>query len=89
MSRVQIAPIMMHPFESKETNSRQNNPLSIAGIVHEMPNAMDHAIAARLLPRLYGRVAGFNMMLLNIEWFPKGLFPGVEGTGQEEILQVA
>ncbi len=54
-----------------------------------MPNAVHHAVATKLLPRLYGRLTGESMMLLKIQWFPKGLFPGVERAGQEEMLQVA
>jgi len=70
-------------IESKEAHSRQNNPLTIVRIVHEIPNAVNDSIAARLLPRLH------RMMLLDIPWLPKSLLPGVVGTDHEYSLQVA
>jgi hypothetical protein len=57
--------------------------LIIAGIIHEIPNAVDQPIAARLLPRPY------RMMLLDVSWFPKGLFPSVVGAGHVDSLNVA
>jgi hypothetical protein len=63
--------------------------LTIVGIVHEIPNTADYPIAATLLPRLHGKTAGYDIMLLDLPRFPEGLFPGVVGTGHEDSLHVA
>jgi hypothetical protein len=75
--------VLLAGIGSEEAYSGQNNPFYIVGIVHEMPDAVDHPIAARLLPRPH------EMMLLDVPWFPKGLLPGVVGTGHAESLHVA
>ncbi|MGO9114413.1 MAG: hypothetical protein ACLP9L_34790 [Thermoguttaceae bacterium] len=62
--------------------------MTTVGIVHEVSYAVDQPITARLLPCLYGRLAGYTM-LLDAPWFPKGLLPGVIGAGREESLHVA
>jgi hypothetical protein len=54
------------------------------GIVHDMPNAVDDPITARLLPNCDGRMGDDAPIFLDVLWFPEGLFPGVIRTDHEE-----
>ena len=75
-------------MESEEAYARQNNALTILGIVHEIPNAMNGPIAARLLPNFDGRNGDTSPIFLDVLWFPENLLPGAVVTGQGHGLHV-
>lgn len=54
------------------------------GIAHDMPNAVDDPITARLLPNFHGRIGDNAPIFLDVAWLSEGLFPGVTGTGHED-----
>jgi hypothetical protein len=58
--------------------------LAVIGIVHDMPNAVDDPITARLLPNFDGRMGDNAPIFLDVPWFPEGLFPSVAGTDHED-----
>jgi len=62
--------------------------LTIVGIVHEIPNAVDSSIIARLLPDFDRRIDDNAPILSQVPQFPKGLLPGVIGTGYGDILHI-
>lgn len=75
-------------MRSEQADARQNHPLPLLGVVDEVPDAVDGSIAARLLPRLNGKMAGHNMVRLDVPQFAEGLLPRVTGTGYEDRLHV-